>query len=524
MSLIMNLSSPVREASLGLQTPASFEVKLLEAAVKGKMAFENLWEKNKQRYDINKQVMWHEILQDVELWESKGDLSLLLLRARKLVVRLKSNEEMRARALVIYLDFLKFTLPPRTSRSSFQVPLSPLLREASLDLKTHASFDVKLLEVAVKGSKAFRDLWDKEGAEYDINKQVMWYETLQEVECWECNGNLSFLEQRVRKLVVRLKVTEELHTRALVIYRDLLDLSHSPRTTYIPQGEIDEKFHHMEIVELPQVDEENMSPSSDRLVIGTGLIGTLLGEPTNEPALSIFQKPEEEEGGTTGASDTGPTGEIGCEIQYRYKLSSVNSNSFTEAPGATLPGTISMDSECTEGMSIDDEKVRYSSGAEGSANDRKTRSSSAMAARKSFNLGNFPWGDFKEAVEWRVDKQTYKAENIDDLRKNHKVLVEGTFQKRCRGHKWRHYYGFFMDTGVLLYFRKEYFKKVADFRNSTVSMPRGKHFRLNVERITLDSKENNWLMEFDLNVHLAIWYRAMVLVSKGVKIDIETLV
>jgi len=407
---------------------------------------------------------------------------------------------------------------------SLIINLSSPVRDTSLGLQTPASFEVKLLEAAVKGKTAFENLWDKDKKIYDINKQVMWHEILQEVELWESKGDLSLLVKRARNLVVRLKVTEELHTRALVIYRDLMDLSRPPRTSYIPQAEIDEKFDHMEIVELPQVAEENMSPSSDRSVIGTGYIGTLFGEPTNEPALLIFQKPEEEEGGTVGASDTGPTGEIECENRYRYKLSNVNSNDFIESPGAPLPDTISIDSECKEGIHIDDEKVRDSSGAEGSANDRKSRSSSAMASRKSFNLGKFPWGDFKEAVEWNVDKQTYKAENIDDLRKNHKVLVEGTFRKRCRWHKWRHYYGFFMDTGVLLFFRKEYFKKFADLRNSTVSMPRGKQFRLNVERITLDSKETNWLMEFDLSAHLAIWYRAMVLVSKGVKIDIDTVV
>jgi len=46
-------------------------------------------------------------------------------------------------------------------------------------------------------------------------------------------------------------------------------------------------------------------------------------------------------------------------------------------------------------------------------------------------LGTVPEWDFKSLIWWTVDRVTYRAKSIADLRSKHNVLIEGTFRKRC---------------------------------------------------------------------------------------------
>jgi len=392
-------------------------------------------------------------------------------------------------------------VPSTTPASSHEVP-TPVL------------FELKLLEAAVKGKETFLKLTKEEKT--DKNKEKLWLEILHEIETCEKNGP-KVLQERGRRLVVRWKDVEELHQRALIVYRDFLDLNHSHTTRGSFRVAVDEKFEDIKIVDLPTVSESWLSEEF--------VPGKLIGEPTEDP-LSIFKEPEEGEGVTAGAPETCSPGETEIEKINIPKISTASS-AFTRSPGAS--SIAYQDSSFTEGMCADDEKIRDSLVEyEGYfKNDSKASSSDGAVPRKSL-LGSFPWRDFKDPVEWKIqnpiewkiDSKPYSAKNIADLKENHKVLVEGAFRKRCRTHKWRTYYGFLISTGVLLYFRKEVYKKFVDIRNSTISQPRSKQFRLFIDRVAVDSKEINWLMEFDKKYHLCTWKEQMILLSKGLKIDI----
>jgi len=57
-----SFKSPERGTSLGLQTSASFELQLLEVAVRGRKVFENSWN---EQATIDEQVMFLEILEEI---------------------------------------------------------------------------------------------------------------------------------------------------------------------------------------------------------------------------------------------------------------------------------------------------------------------------------------------------------------------------------------------------------------------------------------------------------------------------
>jgi len=345
---------------------------------------------------------------------------------------------------------------------------------------------------------------------------------LQEVDVWEKDGNLKLLQDRGRNLVVRLKDVEELHQRALVVYRDLLDLSHSRSTRCSFRADIDEKFDDILVVDLPHVFESSLTSSSEKFVAEK-----VLGEPSSEDlGLSIFMMPEEEEGAIACTAETSTPGEVGPE-----KSNPIARSIFLET--RRINSTAYQDSSYAKGICSDDEKARRSLPADEGyfKKDSKASSSDGYASRSSTVLGSFPWRNLKDPaewkmkdpIEWKIDKTTYMVKCINDLRTNHKVLIEGAFRKRCRAHKWRNYYGFLLATGVLLYFRKEIFKKVVDIRNSIIIQPRSKQFRLCIEGVVVESRECNWLMEFDRKDHLAIWKDHMALLSRGLKIEIDTL-
>jgi len=130
-------------------------------------------------------------------------------------------------------------------------------------------------------------------------------------------------------------------------------------------------------------------------------------------------------------------------------------------------------------------------------------------------LGEFPEADFKEPVKWTVGQQTFKVDTIAELRRKHHVLIEGYFRKRCKGLKWREYFGFLMNNGVMIYFRDGIFKKVADFGKSKISKFDDKHSRLSIEGVNVDSKLTHWLMEFKDVKSFVFWSRKINRFSKG---------
>jgi len=138
-------------------------------------------------------------------------------------------------------------------------------------------------------------------------------------------------------------------------------------------------------------------------------------------------------------------------------------------------------------------------------------------------LGDFPRKDFKSPIQWTMNKITYKAKNLADLRSKHDIIMEGAFQKKGRCHRWRNYFGLCFDTGLMLYFKKNVLRKVADFRRSTLSVPKSKKYRLDIEAVYVDNKPTKWLLKFDNEKHLNIWCETIAKVSKRQRSEIDNL-
>jgi len=122
-----------------------------------------------------------------------------------------------------------------------------------------------------------------------------------------------------------------------------------------------------------------------------------------------------------------------------------------------------------------------------------------------------------------VDGVTYRAKSIADLRRKHNVLVEGPFRKRCRYHKWKSYYGFILDTGVMIYFREGVFKKVADFRKCSNVLLKVKQCSLTIEDLQLASTVTNWIMKFASKKACITWYEIIVKILTNDKIEVSGL-
>jgi len=131
--------------------------------------------------------------------------------------------------------------------------------------------------------------------------------------------------------------------------------------------------------------------------------------------------------------------------------------------------------------------------------------------------------DFKFLTWWTVDGVTYRAKSIADLRRKHNVLVDGAFRKRCRYRKWQSYYGFILDTGIMIYFREGVFKKVADFRNCSNVLLKVKQCSLIIEDLQLASTVTNWIIKFASKKTCKIWYEIIVKILKNEKIEVSGL-
>lgn len=105
----MEVYVPQRKESLGLITSPEFELKLLEGALKGKKTFNAFW--NPKAWNVQQQLLWYEISQEVDEWEKNGNVDLLLTRGRKLKVKLKwiknEGDGLNSRALKLCNQFLE---------------------------------------------------------------------------------------------------------------------------------------------------------------------------------------------------------------------------------------------------------------------------------------------------------------------------------------------------------------------------------------------------------------------------------
>jgi len=129
---------PQRKGSLGLDTSPEFHLQLLEGAAKGRKVFNTHWDDD---YNVEKQLLWHEISQEVEIWEKEGSLDLLIFRGRQLAVKLKDQGEgLHLRALKVYCKFLEIS---SAKHCNFKPKGTP--KERSIDLEKF-SFNPSYLE------------------------------------------------------------------------------------------------------------------------------------------------------------------------------------------------------------------------------------------------------------------------------------------------------------------------------------------------------------------------------------------
>jgi len=432
--------------------------------------------------------------------------------------------------------------------SEFRYSLKYPERGASLGLQTSASFELQLMEVAVRGGKVFENTWNEQAT---IDEQVMFLEILQEIQLWEKAECNTLLVERARNLVVRMKNHRSLHRRALVVYRDILCSRHPPKGTdcslqgrkawmmdtpgsLLPDRNkvrgssqartLDEKFDWAMSIEFPVTDDNESSTSSLQCS------RSVSGEPSqtsceviskfNEvsgDSLSIFKKPAVTDVMTPFDFSPGELSEIHSSVEnyedeeLAISLENINIRYTQLCLGdESLPCVLMRQSiEQKESKEYSDREL----------SDEKTD----LLDGKNPQLLGSPDKDVKCLMRWTVDGVTYRAKSIDDLRSSHNVLIEGTFRKRCRSRRWQSYYGIILHSGIMIYFRKGVFKKVADFRNCSHVSLKAEQFRLNIENLRLGSRVTNWIIKFSSKKICKLWYEIILKVSRNEKMEVSGL-
>jgi hypothetical protein len=407
----------------------------------------------------------------------------------------------------------------------------------SLGLSTPITFELQLLDVAVKGKKAFESYLNKESPNYGIDEQVMSLEILQEIELWENDGNRNLLVERARDQVVRVKHHKSLHTRALVIYRDFLNLSLARSRSSDSTETLSSQWGTRESTEfnssMERMGKEYSSSSQDWTLDGKfdKMLCIELPDTVDEESSSYMDYCSRAQGEASGSS---------CEILSIFGVPSCEEISIFDNPKQTDEGVVTPVAHLYEKLLIaDDSEGRDSIFSLGRRNSHWSKVCSNMTLggkdQECFSwdvsdvkidlcndqtpkaLGDFPGKDFKYPIQWTIDGITYEARNVSELRSKHCIVTEGIFKKRLKCHTWRSYYGFFFNTGVMIYFKKDVFKKAADFRKSTVIMPKGKQLRLNIDDVLVSSRLTNWQVKFESAKHLNTWCKTVVKFSKGLK-------
>jgi hypothetical protein len=157
----------------------------------------------------------------------------------------------------------------------------------------------------------------------------------------------------------------------------------------------------------------------------------------------------------------------------------------------------------------DDEKLHFDTGKSKITEFRSSNNAVVLTQRRIV-LDKFPIGDFEYPIYWNIDRKSYSARNIADLRHRHNVLIEGAFKKSSRGLIFDNYYGFLLASGTMLCFRNETLKKVVDFRESTVTILNRKHLKLSACGLSVGWKETKWQMKFSSRWHFKVWYSCIV--------------
>jgi len=418
-------------------------------------------------------------------------------------------------------------------------------RGTSLGLQTSASYELQLLEAAVRGRKVFENNWNEQAT---IDEQVMFLEILEEIQLQEKAGCNNLLLERSRNLVVRMKDQRCFHQRALVVYRDILCLRHSLTGTNCNSQQrecevtdtsgslapdrntessslqtltLDEKFDEVMSLEFPDTEDDESSISIKFCVRKTqdqpSRTSCELRDKFDEVSgeiLSIFKKPT--------LSFITPLDFI------PDKLSEIDSNAKNfegEDPTYTRQNQNIRSIQLCLGdeppsKAVLRKTIEQNESKEFSDRDGIDEKIDNVDVKIPQSLSSFPERDFKFLL-WTVDGVTYRAKSVADLRRKHNVLIEGAFRKRCRYHKWQSYYGFILETGVMIYFREGVFKKVADFRTCSHVFLKVGQCSLNIKDLRLASRVTNWIIKFASKKVCKTWYEIIVKISRNQKPEVS---
>jgi len=491
--------------SLELQHTTQFELQLLELALKGENVFKARMDKMSVNYDINKKKIRDKICREIELFEKDGNVKLLQDRARYLTVRTKCTN-LHQQAMLVYLKFLDLGRSPRRSvdLTSFKFRhregiepnckvavknnhLSPHTLEEKLEPVSPSPSLNEDSIILLKDSVTQKPQGEPSACESSPSLDVLSFE-----------GQLIYNRSLETKEGVRSSQVWP-RDRLKIQVPDKLDITN----TAAPSAS-DDNFERMLSIPLPFSRDEdswtgpketdtlklNGEPTSIEQISSTDLLSSEL--------LEIFDRPNGTEEGFNTTND-GLSLDVAEPQLGRENFANLSNNQDDITHGSLCRWQ-------GEGF-IDNE------------DNKKELAENQW--KLPVKLGDFPGEDFQEQVEWTVDGTIFRAESIADLRSKHHVLIEGVFRKRCRMNRWRDYYGFFLCTGIMIYFRNEVFKKVADFRKSTVTIQKSKAFRLIVEDVYVDTEHTYWPLEFSNAINLNIWYRTISGFSKGGKLNIQ---
>jgi len=364
--------------------------------------------------------------------------------------------------------------------------LKPIERKTrkSLGLKVSPVFQLRLLEGAAKGKRALKTFRDDD---LTIPQQVLWHEVLRDVEIWEETGSVEPLIERVGKLSQQLEERDQ-------------DLSE--RATRVCSSFSDSKKYQEKPPLLLDID------STSLLLSPTLRDGPqdLPGEPTYSD-----EKISESQSCVDIDYDQEMLARSTSFDHSKWKLNFERDRLLSKGEDSQ-PGSVKWCLLLKKSSSEDESKLKnhFDEKVREQKSSRLNVLSKVVEHKPAgIVLDEFQGEDFQKKITWKLDNIVHTAFNIKDLKAKHDILIQSAFEKRCKGFRWHGYYGFLLNTGVLIYFRKKrkrgmLFKKAADLRNNTVTLPNNEHFRMNVF-----TNERNWPLRFATRERLDIWIDAI---------------
>jgi len=513
------------------QYPVSleFELTVMEVAVMGARAFESYWNNYGDKFDIDKHVLCYDIYEEIVA----DRLDLMLERSKRLLEQLDRGQKSRARASKIYRDIsLQIQRSQNkplqenfnemlkvNSRQSIHVSQQTVPKEPATTLTRH--------EQNFSSKSSLHEEFYTSRSSTALEKQLTWTDTTSNhdntssqrdslmmcgamhshsTKIGEASKNNSstkgessdgYFSKKSESTFVDYAGREVQNTKDTEQFGEPSSKESSRRGEH--SSKTAASFYEEFDKYLPASPESSITSFALNLLDDDVHISSV-GQTTKRKSKVIpFQIPFHKQFETMWSilPDEGwsPSGNYGSIIQF-------NMQDETDETCLTPLERVEHD-EKLDFERYDSYKTKFESSNSG-----------VEPSWKRIILDQFPIGDFKYPIYWSIDRIRYEARNIADLRRRHHVLLEGAFKKSSRGLIWNNYFVFLLAPGIMLCFRKETLKKVADFRKSTVTILDGQQLKLSACGLSVGSKETKWQMKFSNKDHFRIWHEALSHLSR----------